>query len=127
MCEQKFCLCGLCKNMISFVKDNGPPLMCCGMAMEVLVENTQEASEEKHLPSVSISGNTVKVQVGSILHPMTDEHYIQFICLKTQKGSQCKCLKPGDQPVAEFVLTDDKAVAVYEYCNLHGLWKTDVK
>jgi len=125
--NQKFFICNHCKNIVGFIDDKGEPLVCCGENMAELVPNTVDASGEKHLPEVAISGNNMSVQVGSVPHPMVDEHYITFIYVETENGGQCKALKPGDEPNAEFSFVKDKPVAVYEYCNLHGLWKTEVK
>ena len=95
--------------------------------MTELVANTEEASVEKHLPVVEVTGNEVKVAVGSALHPMEESHYISFIYLETANGGQFKKLKAGDEPKASFsIATGDKPIAVYEYCNLHGLWKTPI-
>ena len=81
---------------------------------------------KKHVPVVEQDGDTVKVTVGSVEHPMLEEHFIQWVCLETENGSQIKYLKPGAKPEAVFTLNDDRLVAVYEYCNLHGLWKAEV-
>lgn len=94
---------------------------------EELIANTVDAAREKHVPVIAREGNTVTVIVGSVLHPMTEEHYIPFIALETAQGLQVKNLKPGMKPVAVFALADgDEPVAAYEYCNLHGLWKAGV-
>ena len=85
-----------------------------------------DAAKEKHVPEVKVNGDTVEVCVGSVEHPMQDVHYIQFIYLETEKGGQVKYLAPGEAPKAEFKVTDDKTIAVYEYCNLHGLWKKEL-
>jgi len=123
--KQRFFICNHCKNIINFVEDNGVPVVCCGEKMIELKANTVEASKEKHLPEIAFDGEILKVQVGSVLHPMTDEHYISFIHVETEHGGQSKFLKPGDEPVAEFSFVKDKPIAVYEYCNLHGLWKVE--
>ena len=126
--KQKFYICNHCKNLASLVLDSGQPLVCCGDKMAELIPNTVDASSEKHVPQVTDccnSGNSLEVQVGSVLHPMTDEHYIPFIYVETEHGGQCKYLKPGDEPKAKFKFSDDNPVAVYEYCNLHGLWKRE--
>ena len=94
--------------------------------MTELLPNTVEASTEKHLPLVTVSGSNISVQIGSVLHPMENEHYIAFVYLETEHGGQRKSLKPGEEPKASFVVTDDKPVAVYAYCNLHGIWKTEI-
>ena len=112
--------------MVGLIEDKGAPLVCCGEKMAELVPNTAEASTEKHIPVVKVSGNEVTVSVGSILHPMTEEHLIAFVYLETQRGGQRKALSAGGTPVVKFSVIDDKPVAVYAYCNLHGLWKTEI-
>ena len=122
--EQKFYICTHCGNVIAKVKDAGVPVMCCGQKMQEIIPNTTDAAQEKHVPQVKIEGNKVIVDVGSIAHPMLDAHYIEWISIQTNLGNQRKVLKPGDSPHAEFALLDgEKLEAVYEYCNLHGLWK----
>ena len=86
-----------------------------------LVANTTDGAHEKHVPVISISGDEVKVTVGSVEHPSLEAHYIEFIVLVTEGWMQMKWLKPGMKPEAVFKVTD-KVVAAYEYCNLHGLW-----
>ena len=125
--SQKFFICDDCKNIIGFISAKGVPIMCCGTKMTELEPNTVDASGEKHLPQISLSSGNLSVQVGSVLHPMTDEHHILFIYVETEHGGQRKSLKPGDEPIVEFCFVNDKPVAVYEYCNLHGLWKTESK
>ena len=126
MSKVKFLICEHCKNIVEMIDDKGVPIMCCGKKMEELTANTVEASQEKHVPVVTITGDNIAVDVGSVDHPMLAEHAIQWIYLETEKGSQKKVLKAGDAPKVTFTVTDDKAIAVYEYCNLHGLWKTDL-
>lgn len=126
MTKAKFFICSHCGNIIKMVKDTGVPVMCCGQKMDAMVPNTVDASGEKHLPVVTIEDGIVKVAVGSVAHPMMEEHFIQWIYLETENGGQYKVLKPGEAPEAQFCLGDDKAVAVYEYCNLHGLWMTEL-
>lgn len=124
--EKKFYICSHCHKIVGMIQDVAVPTICCGEPMQQLVPNTVDASNEKHVPVVSVEGNLVKVAVGSAEHPMLPEHFIQWIYLETQNGGQRKTLKAGEKPEAVFALQDDKAVAVYEYCNLHGLWKTDL-
>ena len=123
---KKFFTCGSCGNFVELIERKGPPLVCCGQPMTCLIPNTVDASGEKHLPVVSVSGNEVHVAVGSVLHPMEEAHHITFIYVETENGGQRKALKVGEEPKASFCLTDDKPVAVYEYCNLHGLWKSEI-
>jgi superoxide reductase len=125
MKDQKFFMCKHCGNLVGMIDDRGVSIICCGEKMEELVANTVEASREKHLPEVTVDGNTVKAKVGSSLHPMIPEHYIDWIYVQTEQGGQRKNVKQRAEAVAEFALADgDKAVAVFAYCNLHGLWKT---
>ena len=124
--NQKFYFCDRCKSIVGLI-DKDTPKICCGIEMTELVPNTVDASGEKHLPDVTVEGDSIKVQVGSVPHPMTQEHYIQFVYVETQNGGQRKQLNPGDEPNVEFSFVNDKPVAVYEYCNLHGLWKTEIK
>ena len=89
-----------------------------------LIPNTTDAAGEKHVPVIEVAGNTVTVTVGAVEHPMMEKHYITMILLETDGGYQVRHLNPGDRPQAQFALLDgEKAVAAYEYCNLHGLWK----
>ncbi len=122
----KFYVCSHCGNLAKKVIDKGVPLFCCGEKMEELVPGTVDASQEKHLPVVKVDGDSVTVEVGSVEHPMMEEHFIQFVYIETENGGQKKVLKPGEKPVVTFCLQGDKLVAAYEYCNLHGLWKTTV-
>lgn len=126
MMEAKFYVCKHCGNIVAFVENKGVPVMCCGEKMEEIVAGTVDAAVEKHVPEVTKEGNTVKVKVGSVEHPMMEAHYIPFIWVHTVHGNQMKTLKPGDKPEATFVLTDgDELLGVYAYCNLHGLWKAE--
>lgn len=119
----KFYKCEHCGNIIAMVKDAGVPVVCCGQKMTELVPNTEDAAQEKHVPVYEQKGNILEVTVGSVEHPMAEEHFIEWIALQTDKGNQRKVLKPGDAPKADFALLDGEEVqAIYAYCNLHGLW-----
>lgn len=121
-----FYFCKHCGNIIEYVKDTGVPVMCCGEQMQELVPGTSDGAAEKHIPAVKAEGNNIFVQIGSVEHPMTKEHHIEWILIETKKGCQKVKLTPEQKPEAEFVLTEgDELLAVYEYCNLHGLWKTE--
>ena len=126
MCENRFFVCEHCGNIVGMVKNAGVPMMCCGKKMTLMEPGTVEASVEKHLPVVVHEGNLIKVTVGSVIHPMTEEHSIEWIYLQTDRGGQRKCLAPGMDPVVTFAVVEEEPVAVYAYCNLHGLWKTDI-
>lgn len=122
--ELKFFRCNHCGNIIVKIKDSSVPVVCCGENMQELVPGTTDAAVEKHLPVYETNGSTVSVTVGSVSHPMMPEHFINWVCLQTNKGFQLKYLNPGEEPKAVFALADgEKVEAVYEYCNLHGLWK----
>ena len=127
MCENsKFFICEHCGNLVGMINSSGVPMVCCGKKMTALEAGTVEASREKHIPVVEVDGNNVKVTVGSVLHPMSAEHSILWVYLQTDKGGQRKCLSADAEPTVSFTLNGEKAVAVYAYCNLHGLWKTDI-
>ncbi len=127
MNKARFFLCEHCGNLVGMIEASGASIVCCGHDMKELVPNTVEASAEKHLPVAEQDGNIINVKVGSVAHPMLEEHHIAWIYLETVNGGQRKVLKVGSAPEASFALTDDdKAIAVYEYCNIHGLWKTEL-
>jgi len=119
---KKFYICRHCGNQIEMVHDAKVPVFCCGQKMEYLEPNTVEASNEKHIPVVSLKGSEVHVNVGSVDHPMVPEHFIEWVYVETENGGYRKELHPDSAPNVVFELGDDKPVAVYAYCNLHGLW-----
>ncbi len=125
MAEQKQVYkCNVCGNIIEVLHGGDGELVCCNEPMVLLVENTVDAALEKHVPVIEKTGDGVKVTVGSVLHPMEEEHYIEWIQIIADGMSYRKFLKHGDEPVAEFEITADNITA-REYCNLHGLWKSD--
>ncbi len=122
--EQKFLKCEHCGKIVAVVKETGVDVMCCGEKMQEIIAGTVEASREKHIPVYEVKGNKVMVNVGSVAHPMTEEHFIEWVSLQTKQGNQRKQLFPGQEPKVCFMMCDDdEVVAVYAYCNLHGLWK----
>ena len=122
--KQKFYICKHCGNIIAMIRDNGVPVFCCGEKMQEITPGTTEASEEKHIPVYEVKNNVVHVMVGSTAHPMTPEHYIEWICLETERGIQYAHLEPEDKPGAKFALCEGDAVrAVYAFCNQHDLWR----
>ena len=122
--EQRFFICTHCGNIIAMVRDKGVPVVCCGEKMKEIIPGTKDAAKEKHVPVYTVEQNKVSVKVGSVEHPMTAEHYIEWISIQTKQGNQRKCLNPGDKPEACFMICDgDEVEAVYAYCNLHSLWK----
>ncbi len=152
--RELFYRCEKCGNVVALIKTGGGTLTCCGQEMTKMVANTVDASQEKHVPDVSINNNTIKVEVGSVLHPMVPEHYIEWIALVADDKIEIKHLKPGMEPKAKFkyrfeeekvpytdeegeipncegqpcnfVCTEKKAynISIYEYCNLHGLYNS---
>ncbi|MBO5855953.1 MAG: desulfoferrodoxin [Alistipes sp.] len=121
----KFYKCETCGNVVVKLVDSKVPVMCCGKKMEELVPNTVDASGEKHLPVVTmLDDKRMKVEVGSVAHPMETEHHIAFIYVELENGGIKVDLK--DKPETIVYLGDEKPLAVYEYCNLHGLWKTEL-
>ena len=126
--EQKFFHCKHCGNLVGLIFNAGVQMICCGEPMEELVANTAEAAHEKHLPVYVREGNEIKVSVGSAPHPMTEEHHIEWVYIQTTRGGQRKSLNIGEKPEMSFCVTDgDEPIAVFAYCNLHGLWKTDIQ
>ena len=124
--KTKFYICRHCGNLIVKVHDAGVPVMCCGQKMEELIPNTVEASGEKHIPVATVDNGVVSVAIGSVAHPMVPEHSIEWVYVETENGGQLKKLSPGSAPEVKFHLGGEKAVAVYAYCNLHGLWMTEL-
>lgn len=127
----KFYLCEVCGNLVGMIHDSGVVPVCCKQNMTELTTNTVEASNEKHLPVVTVesdpNGTRVKVDVGSVAHPMIEAHLINWIYIETTKGGHRANLKAGDAPVAHYHLVKgEELIAAYAYCNLHGLWKTSV-
>ena len=136
--EQKFFICEHCGNNgteyselamhAALCGQYGVPVVCCGEKMHRIMAGSIDASKEKHVPVIEVRGNEVIVTVGSVAHPMEENHYIEWISLETKQGNQRKALKAGEKPQAKFALcADDEPIAAYAYCNLHGLWKAEFK
>lgn len=122
----KFYRCSHCGNIVTKLTDGGAPLMCCGEKMQLLEAGETDAAQEKHVPVFTQEGNVVVVQVGQMPHPMVEEHWIEWIVLETDRGAAIHWLSPGQPPKAVFQLAHgEKLKTVWEYCNLHGLWKAD--
>lgn len=120
--KEVYC-CAICGNIVEIMHMAGGTLTCCGQPMELLTENTVDAAKEKHVPVVEAIEGGYKVKVGSVEHPMQDNHYIEWIELVEENKIQRVHLKPGDKPEAVFY-TDCKNVYAREYCNLHGHWSS---
>lgn len=122
----KFYVCEHCGETVEVINDKGVPVVCCGGPMAEMQIKTTEAGTEKHLPAVEVKGDTVTVKVGSVAHPMLAEHLIEWVQLETDQGVQRKHLKAGAEPAVTFHIGNEKPIAVYAYCNAHGLWKTEL-
>lgn len=149
MAARRFFVCKHCGNMVDLLNYGGGPLECCGSKMEELVPSTRTedhsgdlvgkyscfmeaffahlSKADMHLPQVSQTGNQVRVAVGSMAHPMQEDHHIQWIYLETDQGGRRRLLQPGQEPVCLFTLSPgERVVAAYAYCNLYGLWLTEL-
>ena len=122
--EQKFYKCAHCGQIVAKVTDLTLPIVCCGEPMKEIIPGTTDASVEKHIPTYEVKDNKVIVFVGTVEHPMVEEHYIEWVSLQTKYGNQRKALTPNSKPEVCFAICEgDEVEAVYAYCNLHGLWK----
>jgi superoxide reductase len=120
--------CEICGNITEMVHTGAGELVCCGQPMKLRDENTEDAVQEKHVPVIEKTEKGIKIKVGSVEHPMTEEHYIEWIEIICCNKSYKHFLKPGDKPEAEFCCVDPSKccgtdIIVRAYCNLHGLWK----
>lgn len=126
--NMKLLKCSVCGNIVEMVEDKGIPVMCCGKPMNVLEANTTDGALEKHVPVEEVVDGSVHVKVGSVEHPMLAEHYITMIVVEAGNAVYRVNLKPEEKPEAVVALNGYKGkVTVYEYCNLHGLWKTEIE
>ena len=124
----KLLKCPICGNVVEMVEDHGVPLMCCGKKMEEVEAGAVDAALEKHVPVLSIDGDILTAKVGEVAHPMTKEHLITTIIAVLGNKVMRVDLTDADEPVATFALGGYKGtVEVYEYCNLHGLWKAEIE
>lgn len=122
----KYYECKKCGNVMILLEDSGVIPMCCGSTMEELVPQSTDGPREKHVPVVDVKDSVVTVQVGEILHPMEDSHFIKWIVLETDKNKYIRSLKPSDEPKAVFHIVDETPKTVFEYCNIHSLWVKDL-
>ena len=116
--------CEVCGNIVEVIHEAGGELVCCGEPMKLMEENTVDAALEKHVPVIEQTDDGIKVTVGSVLHPMEEEHYIEWIELIADGRACRKFLNPGDKPEALFKI-EAQTITAREYCNLHGLWKSE--
>ncbi|NLW89743.1 MAG: desulfoferrodoxin FeS4 iron-binding domain-containing protein [Clostridiaceae bacterium] len=122
--ERKIFRCSICGNIVTLLHEGKGELVCCGEPMKRLIAGEDDsAAKEKHVPVVKVVDGKLRVDVGDVPHPMVPEHYIEFVILVTGTGFFVEFLDPGKEPVAWFTLPEDDDYEVFEYCNLHGLWK----
>jgi superoxide reductase len=114
--------CNVCGHMVEVIHEGAGTLTCCNQAMQLMEENTVDAALEKHVPVIEETAGGFLVKVGSVAHPMQDEHYIEWIELLADGKAYRQFLAPGEKPEALFTIKA-KDVSAREYCNLHGLWK----
>ena len=119
--------CSICGNIVEVNHVGGGELVCCGKPMDLLIENTEDIGQEKHIPIVSKIDNNIKIKVGEIEHPMTVDHHIEWIELITGDQHYKRFLSPSDKPEITIKMNISGEVIIREYCNLHGLWKTTMK
>ncbi|MDO4940046.1 MAG: desulfoferrodoxin family protein [Lachnospiraceae bacterium] len=125
---QRFFRCEVCGNIVAMVESSGVPIVCCGQNMTEMTAQTEDQGAEKHVPVWEIKDNIVHVTVGQVEHPMANEHYIQWVSIRTDMGNQRKELRAGDAPKACFALCEgEKLLEIYAYCNVHGLWKAEAE
>lgn len=124
----KLCKCSICGNIVEMIQANGNDVVCCNKNMDVLQANTSDGALEKHVPVAQIKNDELIVNVGSMAHPMSAEHFITMIIVESQNTIYRVNLTPDDEPCAKFPLQNlSGKIHIYEYCNLHGLWKTDIE
>lgn len=122
--SRQFYSCSICGNIVGLVQDGGGTLFCCGQEMQLLTANTTDAAQEKHVPMIKREGEKCTVEVGSVTHPMTEEHHIAWIAVAQDKNTHRAVLDKTGKPAAEFCIGEGP-VTVYAYCNLHGLWAAE--
>ncbi|ODS37694.1 MAG: desulfoferrodoxin [Candidatus Altiarchaeales archaeon WOR_SM1_86-2] len=116
--------CNICGNIVEVLHAGVGKLVCCGQPMELLEEKTEDAGQEKHVPVIEKTDAGVKVKVGEVPHPMEEDHYIEWVEVIADGRVYRRFLKPGDKPEAEFGIKAGR-IEAREYCNVHGLWKSD--
>lgn len=122
-----FYRCAHCGNLVYVINDGSVNPVCCGEPMKLLKAGETDGAAEKHVPVIGVSGNEVAVKIGEVAHPMTEEHLIQWIALSANGRIDIRKLTKDDRPEAVFTLESEGPFIVYEYCNLHGLWKSEGK
>lgn len=125
--QPDFYKCSACGNVVDIIEDSGKDITCCGKKLEKLEPNVVEASAEKHLPVAEIDGDIITVRVGTVEHPMVDEHFIKWVSVMSANRVQRVFLAPHQKPEAVFNVPEEGEISVYEFCNIHGLWMIKLK
>lgn len=115
--------CNVCGNIVEVLHAGAGQLVCCGQPMVLLKEKTEDEGQEKHVPVIEKTDKGIKVKVGSVPHPMEENHLIEWIEIIADGDVYRKFLKPGEVPEAEFCIQAGYVTA-REHCNVHGLWKS---
>ncbi|CEG12769.1 Desulfoferrodoxin [groundwater metagenome] len=115
--------CNICGNIVEILHAGAGKLVCCGQLMELLKEKIEDAGKEKHVPVIEKTETGIKVKIGSVLHPMEEKHYIEFIEVISDRNIDRKNLTPANKPEADFEIKA-KDITARIYCNIHGLWKS---
>lgn len=124
--KQKYFLCSECGNLVEMLREPKGTMFCCGKEMKELIPGETDAAVEKHVPIYELKDNILTVSVGEVEHPMIEKHFIEWVSIQTNLGSQMKKLYPGEKPEVQFVLLENENVeTIYAYCNIHGLWKNE--
>lgn len=121
--KRQFYKCSICGNLVGVISQGGGTLTCCGQPMDHLIPNTTEAAGEKHIPVLECHEGKLIAKVGSVDHPMVEEHFIEWIYVTGKNQGHRYELKPGHEPIAVLDMEREDIESVYAYCNLHGLWK----
>jgi len=122
-----FYRCSVCGNIVMKILDGDQPLSCCGQAMQKLIPNRANASEDSHVPVVAYVGRNLSVSIGVIPHPMTQDHYIQWVFMESSRGGQLCYMEPNKAPETNFILENGVVpYCVYAYCSQHMLWKHEI-
>ena len=129
--NKKFYLCNICKNLVDLINDGGGTLVCCGEEMELLINNTVDADYEKHIPAIDVkhenNRKVLEIKIGDVIHPMEENHYIDFIYIEYINGGTLIKLDITKDPILTWDITDENVLAVYAYCNLHGMWAKNLE
>lgn len=121
----KFLKCKKCGKVAALLKNSLCATFCCGDEMAELVPGVTDGAKEKHVPVIIRKDSKAEILVGSVIHPMEEKHFIEWIAIENGGAVQFKFLNPGEEPKAVFTIDENQKISAYEYCNLHGLWSAE--